>query len=148
MSALARLAAGDLDGWTGLPRGLTRSAVEASLGAAVPDRDLGGHFAGEPRVRRRYAPTDAAPGGIDVWFGSAGAVAVEYAPARVSVDTLGEPEASLERGLSRRLVYASRGLAVDVAPDGGTERVLGFTPCSASEFLAGPLGTPIRVDRR
>jgi hypothetical protein len=140
MSELGRFAAGDLSGWAGLPPGLTREAVATELGEAVPPRDIGGHFAGEPRVRRRYAPTPAAPSGIDVWFGSGGAVAVEYVPAHPP--PLGEPEAVIDSGLSRRLVYAARGLAVDVAPDGAAERILGFASCTVEGFLAGPLAVP------
>lgn len=132
------LAAGDLRGWHGLPAGLTREDAERELGAADPPRDLGGRFAGEPRVLRHHAPTQAAPNGVDVWFGSQGAVAIEYGPASLPAppeDQLGPPEATV----GDALVYAGRGLVVYVRRDGVVERVIGFEPCSTEEFLAGPL---------
>ena len=49
------------------------------------------------------------------------------------------PRPVIDAGLTRRLVHASRGLAVDVAPDGTVERVVGFFPCAVEAFLAGPL---------
>ena len=142
-AALARLATGDLRGWNGLADGLTREDAEAALGPAEPRRDLGGAFAGELRVLRHHAPTVAAPAGVDVWFGSGGAVGVEIAPARLPAgadEQLGAPEAIVDtREGGRQLVYARRGLAVELSGGGIVERVVGFASCETEAFLQGPL---------
>ncbi len=142
-AVLARLAAGDLRGWNGLPDGLTREDADAALGPAEPRRDLGGPFAGELRVLRHHAPTDAAPAGVNVWFGSDGAVGVEIAPMLLPAGAeqqLGAPEATGDaREGGRQLVYARRGLALELSGGGIVERVVGFASCETEAFLQGPL---------
>jgi hypothetical protein len=138
---IAALAAGDLAAWTGLEPGLTRETVAAALGPADPDRDFGGRFAGEPRPFRHYAATPAAPAGIDVWFSGTQAVAITFAPANVTPDSLGPPETIAGHDAVRTHVYAGRGLALEVARDGAVERVIGFAPTTTAAFLAGPLAT-------
>ena len=116
MNALARFAAGDLDSWEGLPDGVTRERAAEALGAADPQRDLGGVFAGEPRVFRRHFGNPPAPAGVDVWFSDDTAVAISYGPADVLPPEA--PESVVDDGFSRRYVYARRGLMLDVARDG------------------------------
>jgi hypothetical protein len=137
--ALRALADGDLAAFDGLPDGLTRASAEAALGPSDPPRDFGGRLAGEPRVFRHFAPTAAAPAGIDVWLDGERVVAVTIEGA--APRTLpGEPEAEARRpDGTRALVHASRGLTLHVTRGGVVERVLAYRACTPEEFLAGPL---------
>jgi hypothetical protein len=83
-----------------------------------------------------------------VWFGGDGAVGVEIAPALLPAgaeEQLGAPEAIVDaREGGRQLVYARRGLALELSGGGIVERVVGFASCDTEAFLQGPLAQGAR----
>ena len=67
----------------------------------------------------------------------------EIAPALLPAGAeqqLGAPEATVDaREGGRQLVYARRGLALELSGGGIVERVVGFAPCETEAFLQGLL---------
>jgi hypothetical protein len=131
---VAGLAGGDLGGWTGLPPGLTRAAVEAELGPASTAGDAA--LFGTAAVLCCY-------GGLSVWYVAGAAELVEVSAPVADLAVLGAPDAVVGSGLGAGLeqrVWAGRGLAAHVwTAGGGVHRLYGFEPAPLDRFLAGPL---------
>jgi hypothetical protein len=143
VTALQRLAAGDLRAWHGVPPGCTPAVVGVALGAGQPPGGAPGTLAGTPMTFQRHGP--ATTPGIVVWYLDGAAEVIEMRSPRLMAEltaALGAPDASVPSGLvagGEQQVFASRGLIAHVAFDGRVERLYGYAPAPLAEVLAGPL---------
>lgn len=145
--ALRRFAAAELDGWEGLPTGL--SLADAGVVLPLEEGSAGRGFIGDDRLPARWvsAPSSLFAGGVRVWHDGADVLAIEARdPFAAGGEPLaapepGEPEARLDTYVGRlrleggELVYAARGLALRVNPENGV--LLGavaFAPTSVGEY--------------
>jgi hypothetical protein len=148
MSALQRLAGGELDGWTGLPGGL----VLADVGAVMPlgHGASGNGVLGDEHRDAQWvaAASERYQGGVRVWHDGGAVLVIEArdpteAGRLPTAPDLGEPEATLDTTLGMlvleggELVYASRGLSLRVNPANRILLgVLAFAPTSAADYGA------------
>lgn len=139
---LARLAAGDVSDWRGLPPGLAWR--KAAMPDEVPEAAMLGDDCEPADLLRIAEPSAGATGRVwlrdDVVVLVDVPVATERVPSEM-LDLLGEPDRRLDLhyGLlpmpGGEWVYASRGLTLVVASDGTrVVHALGFAPCSANEY--------------
>jgi hypothetical protein len=157
MSALARLAAGDLAAFGGLEAVTDRAAAEAAFGPSEPGPDGVGPLMGELLPFRRYPAVPVGPYGVVVWFGAEDRVRLVDVPSPALDATgllvLGEPELELPSGLEvfhSQLAWPSRGLAAHVSKANGSVRALhAFEPLGPAEYTAwlGAAQGPRRVRR-
>ena len=157
MSALARLAAGDLAAFHGLDPACDRAAAEAAFGPGEPGPDGVGPLMGEMLPFRRYPAVPVGPYGVVVWFGEGDRVRLVDVPSpaldAAGLLPLGEPELELPSGLEvfhSQLAWPSRGLAAHVSKANGSVRALhAFGPLGPAEYTSwlGAAQGPRRVRR-
>ena len=148
MSALQRLAGGELDGWTGLPGGLVLADVGAVM--QLGHGASGNGVLGDEQREAQWvaAQSERYQGGVRVWHDGGHVLVIEARdPAEAghlpAAPDLGEPEATFDTTLGMlvleggELVYASRGLALRVNPGNGILLgALAFAPTTVEDYRA------------
>ncbi len=140
--ALARLAAGDLASFRGIPDAAGRADAEAAFGDSGADPDEPGGTLGP---FRQHPPAPGVHGGVYAFYDGdrIAAIRIDEPTWALPLDALGPPEATLPSGLSRlyeQYVYASRGLALHV--DEATHRIhrlFAYPPMPVEAFLESEL---------